>query len=168
MVPATTGEVDEYAALKDKQISAGGGVCDRGVAAEDAARRTLTDASALGWSLGAGWTWNQSHGIVRHSFRYPPMWILRASETAGSLTFRLANGTARTLGRAPTADFILDVALVSRVHCRIVASDDALDVEDLSSTNGTFSTISGSSTEQRPAATACDRPRRVGGRSGTR
>jgi len=66
------------------------------------------------------------------------MWILRASEACGSLTFRLANGTARTLGRAPTADFILNVALVSRVHCRLVASDDALAVEDLSSTNGTF------------------------------
>ena len=66
------------------------------------------------------------------------MWILRTSEDTGSLTFRLASGTARTLGRAPTADFIVDVALVSRVHCRLVASDDALDVEDLSSTNGTF------------------------------
>ena len=66
------------------------------------------------------------------------MWILRASEASGSLTFRLANGTARTLGRAPAADFILNVALVSRVHCRLVASDDALSVEDLSSTNGTF------------------------------
>ena len=66
------------------------------------------------------------------------MWILRASETDGSLTFRLASGTARTLGRAPIADFIVDAALVSRVHCRVAASDDALDVEDLSSTNGTF------------------------------
>jgi pSer/pThr/pTyr-binding forkhead associated (FHA) protein len=66
------------------------------------------------------------------------MWILRASEASRSLTFRLASGMARTLGRAPTADFILNVALVSRVHCRIVATDDALDVEDLSSTNGTF------------------------------
>ena len=66
------------------------------------------------------------------------MWILRASEASGSLTFRLANGTARTLGRAPTADFVLNVALVSRVHCRLVAGDDALAVEDLSSTNGTF------------------------------
>ena len=66
------------------------------------------------------------------------MWILRASEAGGSLTFRLASGTARTLGRAPTADFIVDLALVSRVHCRLVANDDALDVEDLSSTNGTF------------------------------
>jgi pSer/pThr/pTyr-binding forkhead associated (FHA) protein len=66
------------------------------------------------------------------------MWILRASEAGGSLTFRLTSGSARTLGRAPTADFIVDVPLVSRVHCRLVASDDALDVEDLSSTNGTF------------------------------
>ena len=66
------------------------------------------------------------------------MWILRGSEASGSLTFRLANGTARTVGRAPAADFILNVALVSRVHCRLVASDDALSVEDLSSTNGTF------------------------------
>jgi len=66
------------------------------------------------------------------------MWILRASEASGSLTFRLANGTARTVGRAPTADFILNVALVSRLHCRLVASDDALSVEDLASTNGTF------------------------------
>ena len=66
------------------------------------------------------------------------MWILRVSEGGDSLTFRLASGTARTVGRAPTADFILDVALVSRVHCRLVAGDDALDVEDLSSTNGTF------------------------------
>jgi len=66
------------------------------------------------------------------------MWILRASEAAGSLTFRLTSGSARTLGRAPAADFIVDVPLVSRVHCRLVASDDTLDVEDLSSTNGTF------------------------------
>ncbi|MEO8258564.1 MAG: FHA domain-containing protein [Acidobacteriota bacterium] len=66
------------------------------------------------------------------------MWILRASEASGSLTFRLANGTARTVGRAAAADFILDVALVSRVHCRLVASDEALAIEDLASTNGTF------------------------------
>jgi pSer/pThr/pTyr-binding forkhead associated (FHA) protein len=66
------------------------------------------------------------------------MWILRASEASGTLTFRLAVGTARTLGRAPAADFVLDVALVSRVHCRLVAGDDALAVEDLASTNGTF------------------------------
>jgi pSer/pThr/pTyr-binding forkhead associated (FHA) protein len=66
------------------------------------------------------------------------MWILRASATDGSLTFRLATGAARTMGRAPTADFVVDVALVSRMHCRLVAGDDGLDVEDLSSTNGTY------------------------------
>lgn len=66
------------------------------------------------------------------------MWILRSSETDGGLTFRLPNGTSKTVGRAPRADFIVDAALVSRLHCRITARHDALDVEDLSSTNGTF------------------------------
>ncbi len=66
------------------------------------------------------------------------MWILRSSEADGSLTFRLPSGASRTVGRAPRADFILDAALVSRLHCRITAADERLDVEDLSSTNGTF------------------------------
>ena len=38
----------------------------------------------------------------------------------------------------PRADFILDVALVSRLHCRLTAGDDQLEVVDLKSTNGTF------------------------------
>ena len=42
------------------------------------------------------------------------------------------------MGRAPRADFILDVALVSRLHCRITAGDEKLEVVDLKSTNGTF------------------------------
>jgi pSer/pThr/pTyr-binding forkhead associated (FHA) protein len=66
------------------------------------------------------------------------MWILRASEPDGTLTFLLASGASRTVGRAPRADFIIDAALVSRLHCRIVAADERIDVEDLSSTNGTF------------------------------
>jgi pSer/pThr/pTyr-binding forkhead associated (FHA) protein len=33
---------------------------------------------------------------------------------------------------------ILDAALVSRVHCRLEAGRDGIDVVDLSSTNGTF------------------------------
>lgn len=66
------------------------------------------------------------------------MWILRSSEADGSVTFRLPSGASRTVGRAPRADFILDAALVSRLHCRITAADERLDVEDLSSTNGTF------------------------------
>ena len=62
------------------------------------------------------------------------MWILQSSEG----TFRLTPGAVKTVGRAPRADFILDVALVSRVHCRLTATDGHLEVEDLSSTNGTF------------------------------
>ena len=66
------------------------------------------------------------------------MWILRSSEADGSLTFRLPDGTSKTVGRGPRADFIVDLALVSRVHCRVTAGSDSLEVEDLSSTNGTF------------------------------
>jgi pSer/pThr/pTyr-binding forkhead associated (FHA) protein len=62
------------------------------------------------------------------------MWILESTEA----TFRLRPGTVKTVGRAARADFILDVALVSRLHCRITAADENLEVVDLSSTNGTF------------------------------
>ena len=54
------------------------------------------------------------------------------------MTFRLASGAVKTMGRAPRADFVMDAALVSRVHCRLTAGRDSLDVEDLKSTNGTF------------------------------
>src|SRR5438105_250665 len=69
------------------------------------------------------------------------MWILQSSANqnhGSSLTFRLAPGAIKTVGRAPRADFIVDAALVSRLHCRLTAGIDALEVEDLSSTNGTF------------------------------
>ena len=62
------------------------------------------------------------------------MWILQSPEA----TFRLKPGAVKTFGRAPRADFILDVALVSRLHCRLTAGDDQLEVVDLESTNGTF------------------------------
>jgi len=62
------------------------------------------------------------------------MWILQSPGT----TFRLRPGTIKTVGRAPRADFIVDAALVSRLHCRLTAGDDDLEVVDLSSTNGTF------------------------------
>ena len=62
------------------------------------------------------------------------MWILQSPEA----TFRLKSGAVKTVGRAPRADFILDVALVSRLHCRLTAADDQLEVLDLKSTNGTF------------------------------
>jgi pSer/pThr/pTyr-binding forkhead associated (FHA) protein len=41
----------------------------------------------------------------------------------------------KTLGRTARADFIINAALVSRIHCRLTA-DDQLVVEDLGSTNG--------------------------------
>jgi len=67
------------------------------------------------------------------------MWILESSGSAsGELTFRLPPGGIKTVGRAPRADFIVDVALVSRLHCRLEAGDNNLDVIDLSSTNGTY------------------------------
>jgi pSer/pThr/pTyr-binding forkhead associated (FHA) protein len=67
------------------------------------------------------------------------MWILKSCEPAdGSLMFRLRAGAVKTMGRAPRADFIVDAALVSRLHCRLTASADHLEVVDLSSTNGTF------------------------------
>jgi pSer/pThr/pTyr-binding forkhead associated (FHA) protein len=62
------------------------------------------------------------------------MWILQSPEG----TFRLKSGAVKTVGRAPRADFILDVALVSRLHCRLTAGDDQLEVVDLTSTNGTY------------------------------
>ena len=68
------------------------------------------------------------------------MWILQtaADEDGESFTFRLPPGAVKTLGRAPRADFILDVALVSRLHCRLTATENAVDVVDLDSTNGTY------------------------------
>jgi pSer/pThr/pTyr-binding forkhead associated (FHA) protein len=68
------------------------------------------------------------------------MWILRTAADAGSSkTFRLLPGAVRTIGRATGADFIIDAALVSRVHCRLTALPGGqLEVRDLESTNGTF------------------------------
>jgi pSer/pThr/pTyr-binding forkhead associated (FHA) protein len=67
------------------------------------------------------------------------MWILQVSEPSDdSLTFRLSAGAIKTIGRAPRADFIVDRALVSRLHCRLTATDEKLEVQDLDSTNGTF------------------------------
>ena len=68
------------------------------------------------------------------------MWTLQSVEPAeAGLTFRLLPGTLKTLGRAPRADFVVDAALVSRVHCRFTLDQgNQLELEDLGSTNGTF------------------------------
>jgi pSer/pThr/pTyr-binding forkhead associated (FHA) protein len=68
------------------------------------------------------------------------MWTLQSVEPADiELTFRLLPGSLKTMGRAPRADFVVDAALVSRVHCRFTLLDsNELELEDLGSTNGTF------------------------------
>jgi pSer/pThr/pTyr-binding forkhead associated (FHA) protein len=68
------------------------------------------------------------------------MWILRTvTEGHPEKTFRILPGNVRTIGRATGADFIVDAALVSRVHCRVTALDDGdLEIRDLESTNGTY------------------------------
>ena len=68
------------------------------------------------------------------------MWTLNSVEPADAgLTFRLLPGSLKTMGRAPRADFVVDAALVSRVHCRFTLNTtNELEIEDLGSTNGTF------------------------------
>jgi pSer/pThr/pTyr-binding forkhead associated (FHA) protein len=67
------------------------------------------------------------------------MWILQGADAGtGPLTFRIVPGSIKTVGRARGVDFIVDAALVSRVHCRLEAGADDVQVVDLSSTNGTF------------------------------
>ena len=66
------------------------------------------------------------------------MWILQSAPRDAALTFRIASGAIKTVGRAARADFIVDAALVSRLHCRFTAGDEKLEVVDLESTNGTY------------------------------
>jgi pSer/pThr/pTyr-binding forkhead associated (FHA) protein len=65
-----------------------------------------------------------------------PGWILQ-SRAEPPLLLRVTPGTVKTLGRTARADFIVDAALVSRLHCRLTNDRaNALVVEDLDSTNG--------------------------------
>jgi pSer/pThr/pTyr-binding forkhead associated (FHA) protein len=70
------------------------------------------------------------------------MWILKTIEPhpeGAPVVFRVTPGSIKTLGRAARADFVLDVPLVSRFHCRFTGSaEGGLLLEDLGSTNGTF------------------------------
>ena len=53
------------------------------------------------------------------------------------MTFVLHPGTT-TVGRHPQSDIFLDDITVSRHHCRFLADDTALEIEDSGSTNGTY------------------------------
>ena len=68
------------------------------------------------------------------------MWLLQQSDsdTDTPLTFRLSPGSIKTVGRTPGVELILDAPLVSRVHCRLEAHDETLEVIDLESTNGVY------------------------------
>ena len=67
-----------------------------------------------------------------------PGWILQSADEP-PITLRLAPGSIKTIGRTARADFIVDAALISRLHCRLTADkSDQLVVEDLGSTNGTM------------------------------
>ncbi len=67
------------------------------------------------------------------------MWVINAGDAEQSqFTFRILPGSIKTIGRPPRADFIVEAALVSRVHCQLSAGAAELEVVDLESTNGTF------------------------------
>jgi pSer/pThr/pTyr-binding forkhead associated (FHA) protein len=67
------------------------------------------------------------------------MWLLKTHEEAETpFAFRIRPGHIKTIGRSPGAEFIVDAALVSRLHCRVTAGAVALEVADLESTNGIF------------------------------
>jgi pSer/pThr/pTyr-binding forkhead associated (FHA) protein len=67
------------------------------------------------------------------------MWILETNDpSVERVTFRLPAGAVKTIGRSPGAEFIVEAALVSRLHCQLTATADSLTVKDLDSTNGTF------------------------------
>jgi pSer/pThr/pTyr-binding forkhead associated (FHA) protein len=84
------------------------------------------------------------------------MWVLRTPEGAEpALTFRLLPGNIKTIGRAIGVDFIVDAALVSRVHCRLTAGANEIELVDLDSTNGTF--VNGQRIEKRATVKAGDR-----------
>jgi pSer/pThr/pTyr-binding forkhead associated (FHA) protein len=67
------------------------------------------------------------------------MWVLKSSnEVDDPFTFRILPGNIKTMGRSPGAEFMVDAAMVSRLHCRLTAGATELQVMDLESTNGTF------------------------------
>ena len=68
------------------------------------------------------------------------MWILKtADETRRARSCSASCPAAsRPSAAPPRADFIVDAALVSRLHCRLTAGATELEVVDLESTNGTF------------------------------
>jgi pSer/pThr/pTyr-binding forkhead associated (FHA) protein len=84
------------------------------------------------------------------------MWVLNTADDADApFRFRILPGSVKTIGRSTGADFIVEAALVSRVHCRLTAGASELEVADLESTNGTF--VNGERVVERRTLKAGDR-----------
>jgi len=67
------------------------------------------------------------------------MWLLRTEDGADTpFAFRILPGSIKTIGRSSGAEFTVEAAMVSRLHCRLTAGATGLEVVDLESTNGTF------------------------------
>jgi pSer/pThr/pTyr-binding forkhead associated (FHA) protein len=67
------------------------------------------------------------------------MRVLNSSnDVDDAVTFLILPGNIKTMGRSAGAEFIVDAAMVSRLHCRLTAGATVLQVMDLESTNGTF------------------------------
>src|SRR5581483_9304165 len=97
-------------------------------------RRSVAAGSTLEADLHSRSTrWAERHRVNQQVI-LRAMWILQGDgESGGRLTFRVSAGAIKTVGRARGADFVLDAALVSRLHCRLEAGDEALEVVDLES-----------------------------------
>ena len=68
-------------------------------------------------------------------------WVLRSDATpeTDALAFRILPGGEKTVGRAKGVDFVIEAALVSRVHCRLTVDQTGrLEVQDFNSTNGIY------------------------------
>ena len=91
LVPATTGEVDEYASLGDRTVGARIDI-HAGHVAEGHIRRARAQIAAGPVDIAAA----------------SLMWILKSNADAGvpRVTFRIADGTIKTIGRAPRAEFV--------------------------------------------------------------
>lgn len=78
-------------------------------------------------------------------------WILTSAGDQATV-LRLSPGEVKTVGRTARADFMVDAALVSRLHCKLLVSKGGeLTVQDLGSTNGTL--VNGERVERAPLKT---------------
>jgi ABC transport system ATP-binding/permease protein len=61
-----------------------------------------------------------------------------AEDVERPLVFRITPGHIKTVGRASRADFVVNAALVSRIHCQLAAGVGEIEAVDLESTNGIY------------------------------